>query len=81
MFFDVEWSEKGQDRFRKVFHAADLPVLWKAVKYMNMERRENGLPVIKQIQIKVMNKYDGEFSDIIGNYDADIMLDEDRSRS
>ena len=81
MYFEVDWIEDEDDSFRRIFRAKDLPALWTAIKYMNMERRENGLPVIKQIQIKVMNKYDGEFSDIIGNYDADIMLDEDRSRS
>ena len=81
MYFEVDWIEDEDDSFRRIFRAKDLPAQWTAIKYMNMERRENGLPVIKQIQIKVMNKYDGEFSDIIGNYDADIMLDEDRSRS
>lgn len=78
MYFDVNWIEENH-RNRRVFHAKDLPMLWIAIKYMNMERRENGRPEMKQIRIKMMNKYDGEFSDIIGNFDADMALDADRS--
>lgn len=79
MYYDVEWIEEGNSIFRRVFRAKDLPTLWIAIKYMNMERRENGRPVMKQIRIKAMNTYYGEFSDIIGNFDADMALDADRS--
>lgn len=80
MYFEVDWIEEEDYRIRRVFRAKDLPALWTAIKYMNMERRENDRPEMKQIQIKVMNKYDGEFSDIIGDFDADRTLDEVRSR-
>lgn len=80
MYFEVDWIEEEDHRIRRVFRAKDLPALWAAIKYMNLERRENGRPEMKQIRIKVMNKYDGEFSEIIGDFDADMALDEDRSR-
>ena len=48
-------------------------------KYMNMEGDENGRSIMKQIRIKTMNKYGGEYSDIVGNYDADMKFDADRS--
>lgn len=79
MNFDVNWIEEGH-RIRRVFRAKDLPALWTAIKYMNMERRENGRLEMKQIRIKAMNKYDGEFSEIIGDFDADMALDTDGSR-
>lgn len=79
MFYEVDWIEEENYRIRRVFRAKDLPALWTAIKYMNMERRENGHPEMKQIQIKVMNKYDGEFLDITGNYEAGMALDADRS--
>ena len=75
MYYEVEWIEEENLRFRRVFRAKDLPALWTAIKYMNMERWESNRPVMKQIQIKTMSKYDGEFSDIIGNFDADMALD------
>ena len=75
MYFDVEWSEKGQDRFRRVFHAADLPVLWKAVKYMNMERGYRKLPTMGQIHITKLSHYDGEYSPIVGSYVKDLQQD------
>ena len=77
MYFDVNWIEESH-RIWRVFRVKDLSTLWTAIKYMNMERRENGRPEIKQIRIQVMHNYDGEFSDIIGDYDADIALDADR---
>ena len=80
MYFEVDWIEEADQSFRRVFRAKDLPVLWTAIKYMNMERRENGRPEMKQIRIKTMNKYDGEFSDIIGNFDADMALDAEAQR-
>ena len=66
-------------RIWRVFQAKDLPELWTAIKYENMEWRENGHQVMKQIRIKVMNQYSGEFSDINGNYEADMVLEADRS--
>lgn len=80
MYYDIDWIEDDNCRTRRVFRAKDLPALWTVIKHMNMERRENDRPVMKQIRIKVMNKYDGEFSDIIGDLDADMKLDTDRSR-
>ena len=62
-------------RRKNVFHAKDLPALWKAVKYMNMERRERKLPTMNQIQITVLNSYDGEFSAIVGSYAKDLQQD------
>ena len=59
MYYEVEWTEEESSGFRRVFRAKDLSTLWTAIKYMNMERRENGRPEMKQIQIKTMNKYDG----------------------
>ena len=75
MFYDVDWIEEEDHRIRRVFRAKDLPALWTAIKYMNIERQESGRPVMKQIRIKTMRKYDGEVSDIIGNFDADMELD------
>ena len=75
MYYEVEWTEFKNQSFRRIFRAKDLPILWTALKYMNMERRENGRPEMKQILIKTMSKYDGEFSDIIGNFSADMALD------
>ena len=69
MYFELEWSEKETSRLKRVFHA------WKAVKYMNMERRERKLPTMNQIQITVLNSYDGEFSAIVGSYAKDLQQD------
>ena len=71
----VPFKDKPDKIIRRVFRAKDLPALWTAIKYMNIERQESGRPVMKQIRIKTMRKYDGEFSDIIGNFDADMELD------
>jgi len=79
MYYEVDWIEEENYRFKRVFRAKDLPALWIAIKYMNMERYENGRSIMKQIQIKTMGKYDGEYSDIIGNFDSDMALDADRS--
>lgn len=81
VYFEVDWIEEKDHRIWRVFRAKDLPVLWTAIKYMNMERRENDRPEMKQIRIKVMNKYDGEFSDITGDFDADMALDADWKRT
>ena len=48
-------------------------------KYMKKERCENDRPDMKQIRVKDMNKYDGAFSDVIGDFDADMALDADGS--
>ena len=48
-------------------------------KIYELGTTENNRPEMKQIRIKVMNKYDGEFSDIIGDFDADMALDVDGS--
>ena len=75
MYFEVEWSEKEQGRIRKVFHAVDLPVLWRAVHYMNMERKEKKFPLMKNIQITVLDEYSGDYSVITGSYMKDLLLD------
>lgn len=46
---------------------------------MKKERCENDRPDMKQIRVKDMNKYDGAFSDVIGDFDADMALDADGS--
>lgn len=79
MYYDVEWIEEGTSAFRRTFRAKDLPTLWTAIKYINMERRENDRPVMKQTRIKTLSKYDGEYLDIIGDFDSDMALDADRS--
>lgn len=75
MYYEVKWIEEKDHRLRRVFQAKDLPALWTAIKYMNMERRENGRPVMKQIWIKPMKKYDGEFLEIIGNFEVYTAFD------
>lgn len=74
MYYDVDWIEEGKS-FRRMFRAKDLPVLWTAIKYINLERRGNCRPEMKQIRIKTMKQYNGEFSEIIGNFEADMALD------
>ena len=75
MSYEVEWTEIEDQNFRRVFGAKDIPALWTAIKYMNMERRENSRPVMEQIRIKSMKKYDSAFSDIVGRFNADMALD------
>ena len=79
MYYKVDWIEEENYRLQRVFRAKDLPTLWTAIKYINMERRENDRPVMKQIRIKTLSKYDGEYLDIIGDFDSDMALDADRS--
>lgn len=76
MYYMLEWSEKGINRFKRVYHAKDVPVLWRAVKYMNMERKERKLPIMEKIEITELNNYDGEFSKIVGSYTKDLQLDD-----
>lgn len=80
MYYEVEWSEDGSRSFRRAYSARDLGALWKAIRYMNMERQETGRPTMKKIQINVLDEYDGEYLLITGNYELDIQLDADRSR-
>ena len=76
MYYAIEWSEKGINRFKRVYRAKDIPVLWKAVNYMNMERKERKLPIMEKIQITELYNYDGEYSSIVGSYTKDLRLDE-----
>lgn len=62
MYYGIDWIEDKNNCFRRVFWAKDFETLWRAVKYMNLERKENGRPVMEYIRVNVMNKYDGEFS-------------------
>ena len=79
MYYEVEWAEDESCNFWRVYKARDVGALWKAISYMNMERKEAGRPVMKKIQINVLDEYDGECLIITGNYAEDIQLDVDRS--
>ena len=40
MYYKLEWNEENTNHFQRVFQAKDVPTLWKAIHYMNQERRE-----------------------------------------
>lgn len=73
MFFEVDWIEEGLTQ--RVFRAKDFGTLYRAIKHMNIERQVSKRPVMKGIQIKALTKYDGEYLDITGNFEADMALD------
>ena len=75
MYYEIEWYEGKADRFRRVFQAKDIPVLWRAVNYMNMERKERKFPLMKKVQITVLDEYSGDCSVITGSYMKDLLLD------
>lgn len=47
MYYEMEWCEEKVNRFQRVFQARDIPALWRAVNYMNMERKEKKFPLMK----------------------------------
>ena len=42
---------------------------------MNLERKENQRPMMKKLQITVLDKYYGNYSVITGAYTKDLLLD------
>ena len=75
MYYKLEWNEENTNHFQRVFQAKDVPTLWKAVHYMNQERKEKQCPIMKKMQITVLEKYSGDYSVITGAYAKDILLD------
>lgn len=76
MYYKLEWDEKNTNHFQRVFQAKDVPTLWKAVQYMNQERKEKQRPIMKKIQITVIKEYYGDCPIITGTYTKDLLLDE-----
>lgn len=79
MFFRVDWVEEGAGPSHRIYRAADFRTLWRVVKHMNIERRIARRPLMRQIKIKELEKYEGEFFDITDNFDANMAIDTDRS--
>ncbi len=77
MFFEVEWSELGEKTFRRTYKAEDFYSLWRAIKYMNMERNEKKRPIMKRIQITNLEKCDDGYFEITGDYETDMQIDEE----
>ena len=75
MYYKLEWNEENTNHFQRVFQAKDVPTLWKAVSYMNLERKENQRPMMKKLQITVLEVYCGKYSVITGAYAKDLLLD------
>lgn len=75
MYYKLEWNEENTDHFQRVFQAKDVPTLWKAVHYMNLERIERQRPKMDKMQITVIKKYRGDYSVITGAYAKDLLLD------
>lgn len=75
MYYKLEWNEENMNHFQRVFQAKDVPTLWKAVHYMNLERIERHRPKMDKMQITVLTKYYGNYSVISGAYSKDLLLD------
>ena len=75
MYYEIERFEENTDRFRRVFRAKDIPALWRAVHYMNMERKERTLPLMKKIRVTVLDEYSGDHSVITGSFVNDMRQD------
>ena len=75
MYYRLEWYEENTNHFQRVFQAKDVPTLYKAVHYMNQERIEKQRPMMKKLQITVLDKYYGTYSVITGAYAKDLLLD------
>ena len=75
MYYKLEWDEKNMDHFQRVFQAMDVPSLWRAIHYMNQERIEKQRPIMKKLQITVLEEYFGKYSVITGAYSKDLLLD------
>ena len=76
MYYKLEWKEESTNHFQRVFQAKDVPTLWRAVHYMNQERKEKQRPIMNKLQITVIEKYSGDYSVITGAYAKDILLDD-----
>ena len=75
MFFEVDWIEDETGFTRRIFRAKDFDTMYRAIKHMNIERQGKKRPVMKGIRIQALAEYDGEYSDITGNFDHDMALD------
>lgn len=75
MYYKLEWDEKNANHFQRVFQAKDVSSLWRALNYMNQERKEKQWPIMKKMQITVLEKYSGDYSVITGTYTKDLLLD------
>ena len=75
MYYEMEWCEEKVNRFQRVFQARDIPALWRAVNYMNMERKEKTDKTMNRILITVLDEYSGDYSVITGSYMKDLLLD------
>lgn len=75
MYYRVEWTEDGTNFFRRIYKARDFNTMWKAVYYMNCERKETGRPVMKQMQITAQKKCDDGYFEVTGRYESDMALD------
>ena len=75
MYYKLEWNEENTNHFQRVFKAKDVPSLYKAVHYMNQERIEKQRPMMKKLQITVLEKYREDYSIISGAYSKDLLLD------
>ncbi len=75
MYYEMEWREGDTDTHRRVFRAKDISSLWKAVNYMNMERKDGKRFPMTNISITELPEYSGEFAEITGFYVKDLLLD------
>ena len=75
MFYIVTWIEDRTETFSRVYKAKDFNTMWRAVYYMNYERKGTGRPAMKQIKIKAQKKCNSEYLEIIGDFDKDMALD------
>ena len=75
MYYKLEWNEGNTNHFQRVFQAKDVSSLWRAVHYMNQERKEKQWPIMKKMQITVLEEYSGDYSVITGAYTKDLLLD------
>lgn len=75
MYYRLEWYEENTNHFQRVFQAKNVSSLWTALNYMNQERKEKQWPVMKKMQITVLDEYSGDYSVITGAYTKDLLLD------
>ena len=48
MYYKLEWNEENTNHYQRVFQAKDVPTLWRAVHYMNQERKEKKRAAMKK---------------------------------
>ena len=75
MYYKLEWHEEDTNHFQRVFQVKDVPTLWRAVHYMNLQRIERHRPKMDKMQITVLDEYSGDYSVITGAYVKDLLLD------